>query len=181
MPAADEHVRATEAVTPPHPTAEQVDRLFALAVSCREPKEGLGRRLREIMGLAGDVRISKKFLSATMTTTQYDVAVSFDKSLLKRQVEEDVPDGKGAADLPALQPTPAPSAEGTSGPFTSSSSALEGTGDPIEAERAKLRAEVATWALRVGKEEREYMITHHPYARASTLPWQARLHPSGDA
>jgi hypothetical protein len=40
-----------------HPTADDIDRLFEVAGACREPKEAFGRRLREIMGLNGDIRI----------------------------------------------------------------------------------------------------------------------------
>jgi hypothetical protein len=75
-----------------HPTAEDINALFDLAqVSCQEPKELLGRRLREIMGLTSEVRISKKFLRDSMTLTQFEVARAYYEKILKRQVEEDVP------------------------------------------------------------------------------------------
>jgi hypothetical protein len=76
----------------PHPTAEDLDRLFALAESCQEPKEVFGTRLRRLMGLDGQVRITKKFLRESMTVSQFDAAIAYYDNLLRQQVESDVPD-----------------------------------------------------------------------------------------
>jgi hypothetical protein len=75
-----------------HPTAEDLDRLFALAESCQEPKEVFGTRLRRLMQLDGQVRITKKFLRASMTLSQFDAAIAYYDHLLRQQVEVDVPD-----------------------------------------------------------------------------------------
>jgi hypothetical protein len=52
----------THGPTEVHPTAEQIDYLFQLAESYREPKEAFGSQLRKIMGLDGSTRITKKYL-----------------------------------------------------------------------------------------------------------------------
>jgi hypothetical protein len=180
------HTRPVEADGPAapvlHPSADEVDRLFALAEAGHEPKDMLGRRLREIMGLSGDTRISKKFLAATMTPTQHQVAVAYYEQLLKRQVEEDVPDhGSGEvthaddsahAALAESAATPAGISPAGPAPGGSSSAPEDAAG---EAARAKLRAEVATWALRMNPEEVEHILTHHPYDRTRALLWKARL------
>jgi hypothetical protein len=82
----------------PRPTVEQIDALFALAESCREPKEAFGTRLRRIMGLDGEVRISKKFLRESMDVSQFKMAQQYYETLLRSQVEEDVPDHALPAD-----------------------------------------------------------------------------------
>jgi hypothetical protein len=77
---------------PPSLTSEQVDGLFQLAEQgCHEPKELLGRRLKEMMGLPAEARITKELLKACMTSAPYRVAMSYDEQRLKRQVEEDIP------------------------------------------------------------------------------------------
>jgi hypothetical protein len=76
---------------PPHPTAEQIDRLFAVAAACREPKELQGRRLREVMGLSGKARTTKKLLRESMTPALYTVSLSHNEQMLKRQIEEELP------------------------------------------------------------------------------------------
>jgi hypothetical protein len=133
------------------------------------------------MGLPGEARITMKLLRESMSSTQYDVALAYYTNLLKRQVEEDVPDGNST---PRGEPDASPAAsasaqfqEGTTVPFVGSSSAPD-TGDPAEADGDCLRAEAATWPLRVGEQEVEHIITYHPYARARGLLWKARLQPS---
>jgi hypothetical protein len=82
----------------PRPTVEQIEALFALAKSCGEPKEVFGTRLRRILGVDGEVRISKRFLRDTMTLDQFKRAREYYDTLLRSQVEEDVPDHAPPAD-----------------------------------------------------------------------------------
>jgi hypothetical protein len=67
-----------------------------------------------VLGRYGEVRISKKFLREAMTMAQYEVAISYYEQMLKRQVEEDVPDvalsETGQPDAPAAVSTPTPEA-----------------------------------------------------------------------
>jgi hypothetical protein len=148
---------------PPHPTAEQIDLLFGVAGACREPKELQGRRLREVMGLSGKARTTKKLLRESMTPALYTVSLSHYEQMLKRQIEEDKPDGtqptQGAV---STDETPAADKPPAAPP------------DAEEADRQRLRAEVATWHLRVSAEEIEHVILHNSYARARTLLWKAR-------
>jgi hypothetical protein len=76
----------------PRPTVEQIDALIALAEAVNEPKELMATTLRRIMGLGGDVRISKKFLRETMDLQVYEMARRHYEQLLTAQVEDDVPD-----------------------------------------------------------------------------------------
>jgi hypothetical protein len=82
----------------PRPSAEDIDVLFALAESCREPKEAFGTRLRRILGVDGETRISKRFLRDTMTVDQFQQAREYYETLLRSQVEDDVPDHAPPAD-----------------------------------------------------------------------------------
>jgi hypothetical protein len=179
------HIGKTDVISPtePHPTAEQIDRLFVLAESCREVKDLLGRRLREIMGLPGETRISKKFLVATMTTTQYDVALSYYEQMLKRQVEEDVPSHEPALEAGepdastavAETPTERPAAVPSNGSLSAPGPAADA--DAAERDRQRLRQEIASWDLRVKPGEIEHVILHHPYSKARQLLWDARRQP----
>jgi hypothetical protein len=64
-----------------------------VAAACREPKELQGRRLREVMGLSGKARTTKNLLRESMTPALYTVSLSHYEQMLKRQIEEDIPDG----------------------------------------------------------------------------------------
>jgi hypothetical protein len=187
---------AESPAAPPHPSAEQIDRLFEVATACREPKELLGRRLREVMGLSGETRITKKLLRESMTPPQYEVALAYYTNLLKRQVEEDVPDGTAPTEAPASEPahastsegvreqfrtthhpTPREPAEGSPAvpsPAASSSAPAPSRDDAAERDRVRLRQEVATWDLRVKPEEVEHVIQHNPYSKARALLWKCR-------
>jgi hypothetical protein len=160
---------------PPHPTAEQVDRLFEVATACREPKELLGRRLREVMGLSGEARITKKLLRVTMSSTQYTVAFAYYEQLLKRQAEEDVPDGTPTTEAPASEPAPAATAEGSPAvPSPAALSSAPGWDVPAEADaaREKLRQEALSW--QVNPAEVEHILAHHDLAKARNILWKAR-------
>lgn len=139
-----------------HPTAEDINALFDLAqVSCQEPKELLGRRLREIMGLTGEVRVSKKFLRDSMTLNQFEVARAYYERLLKQQVENDVLDGPPP---PSGKPHPLPEGEGP---------------HPDDAvAKVALRQEAIGWGIRA--DEVGHVLAHHPLEKARHLLWQAR-------
>jgi hypothetical protein len=142
-----------------HVTAEQLDQLFGLAEAAQEPKDLLGQRLREVMHLGDEVRISKKFLRERMQLSQFEAARDYYDQLLRRQVEEDVPDGSrpppGDADTP--QATPEADQAGTDGPFASSSSAPEAPAD------AAAREALVREAMEVGLPEGEcrHIVTMH--------------------
>jgi hypothetical protein len=74
------------------PSADDIDALVALAEAANEPKELMATTLRCIMGLNGDVRISKKFLKEQMDMTAFGLAREHYDQLLRSQVEADVPD-----------------------------------------------------------------------------------------
>jgi hypothetical protein len=166
----------------PHPTAEQIDRLFEVAAACREPKELLGRRLREVMGWSGETRITKKRLRESMTTTQYTVAFSYYEQLLKRQIEEDVPDESTPThgDASASQVVPeasleeSPTEEGSPAVSSAFSSAPANVHAEVDADQArdKLRREALTWQIQ--PVEIAHILAHHDLAKTRTILWKAR-------
>ena len=139
---------------PPHPTAEQVDALVELAKSA-STLEAFGHDMRRLLGLPGEVRITKKFLKERLTMAQYEDAWQAYRRALKAKIEEDVsdfapPQGHGA-------PTELPSA-------------------PDEA-REKLRAEALGWGIQPS--EVEHVLHHHrDIQKARTLLWRARRAPA---
>jgi hypothetical protein len=132
-----------------------VDELVALAESAHEPKEVFATQLRRIMGLNGEVLISKKFLKKSMTLTQFEVARAYYERLLRQQVENDVPDGRPP---PTGKPHPLPEGE-------------EPRPDDAVA-KAALRQEAIGWGIR--EDEVAHVLTHHPFEKARNLLWQAR-------
>jgi hypothetical protein len=179
------------APAPQHPTVEQVDHLFALAASCREPKDLLGRRLREVMGLSGEVRISKKFLAATMTEAQYTVALAYYERLLTQIVEAAVPttfppagvsDGRTTENTPMAEPAAAPSGEDSAmdpppGAYPDASSsapaAAAGSTAADAAAKAQLKREAISWGIQ-DLAEIDHILKHHPVDKARTLLWKYR-------
>jgi hypothetical protein len=128
--------------------------------------------MRRLMRLPDGQKITKKFLRETMTMAQYNTARAHYAEKLRQIIEEDVPD-RGSAPTHEQPDTPA----ATPAPTTKAAAAA----DPAEADRARLRAEVVTWPLRVSEHEVEHIITHHPYAKARALLWKARLQPGREA
>jgi hypothetical protein len=184
-------------VTPQRPTAEDIDRLFDVAQVCQEPKDLFGRRLREIMGLPGEARISKKFLGEAMTVTQYHAALAYYERMLKAQIEEDVPDGAETPQHPVAQPAQAAAGEDIPEVPFGSPSAAEGTpttgrpGQPLRAPAAvpapdapvvatseQLRA-LRALALKVdptGKAERDVLQSFAHFPRGMPLKTYAEVH-----
>jgi hypothetical protein len=160
---------------PARPTAEAIDRLFAMAESCREPKDLFGRRLREIMGMPGEVRISKKFLRESMTMNQFDTAQAYYENLLRSQVEENVPDGtrdpQGEPDAP--EAAPAPVADGAVVPAVTTPPDAPGV-----ASSAQLR-DLRALALQVdptGKAERDVVESFAHFPQGMPLTTYAEVH-----
>jgi hypothetical protein len=116
----------------------------------------------EIMGLGGDVRISKKYLIGHMSPTQYEVAMAYYQQLLKRQVEEDVPDGSPQKDNEPDASTAVPQAGDE--PNATEASLVEA--------RAKLRAEAVSWGVR--ESEVDHVLQHHQLTAARNILWKAR-------
>jgi hypothetical protein len=115
--------------------------------------------MRRLMHLPETQKITKKFLREQMTMAQYDKARAHYGQTLAEILNQDVPDFPPASapdvEPPAPEPTPAP--------------------DPDAEAKAKLRAEVATWNLKVSADEVEYVISRYPPDKARNLLWGARL------
>jgi hypothetical protein len=171
---------------PQRPTADEIATLVQSAQAANVDLEAFGHDMRRLMQLPETQKITKKFLRETMTMDQYHQARKIYGDRLAAILAEDVPDHGSAPthdqpDASAAAPTPPP--EAAAGPFGSSSSAPEAApaADPADADRDKLRREVATWPVRVSEHEVEHIISHHPYAKARALLWKARLQPNGAA
>jgi hypothetical protein len=82
----------------PRPSAEQIEALVALAEAANEPKELMATTIRRMMGIGGDVRISRKYLREHMTMPLYEMARLHYEQLLRQQIEDDVPDHAPPAD-----------------------------------------------------------------------------------
>jgi hypothetical protein len=158
--------------SPEHPSQEQIDYLFQVAESCREPKDAFGSQLRRIMGLDGSVRITKKFLREAMTMNQLASAEAHYTAILKASVEEDVPN----------HPPPGrPEQEMAQAPFASSSapdaepSAPEPmvAEDPADQDRAIARALALSWGL--PEAEVDHVLSHHrDPEKARNILWKAK-------
>jgi hypothetical protein len=172
-----------------HPTADDLERLSAIALAAKEDKEVFGNRLRRLLHLGADVKLTKKFLRETMTVEQFGEVMTYYENLMRQLLRPNVPtpevsDGAAqapaqvsvpesavsvAAEAPAAVPSPASSsapgeAASESGPEASAT----------ERDRQRLRAEVAQWHLNVKPEEIEFILQRHPYSRARQLLWQQR-------
>ena len=123
--------------------------------------------MRRLMNLPETQKITKKFLRERMTMAQYDQAWTHYGQTLAEILNQDVPDfpPSSAADADP----PRHEAEGVHVPFELSSAP-----DPDAEAKAKLRAEVATWALPVAPEEIEYILAHYAPEKARALLWGAR-------
>jgi hypothetical protein len=183
--AAAENSRPSEPVTPhplqkgegtpepvdQHPTADEITRLVECALAANHSMEAFGTDMRRLMGLPESRKITKKFLRERMIMAQYERARAAYGETLRQILEEDVPNFPPSAASDAEPPAPAADEKGGAQvPFVSSSSAL----DPAAEAKAKLRAEVATWNLKVSADEVEYVISRYPPDKARNLLWGAR-------
>jgi hypothetical protein len=175
--AAVEHSRPSEPVTPSplhegegtpapadrHPTAYEVNRLVQCALHTNITMEVFGADMRRLMGLLEGQKVTKKFLRERMTMAQYEKARSHYGQTLAEILNQDVPD---------FPPTTAALHEvQRSEPVAAPPPPAE---DPDAEAKAKLRAEVATWALSVAPEEIEYILAHYAPEKARALLWGAR-------
>ncbi len=150
--------------------------------------EAFGHDMRRLMKLPDGQKITKKFLRETMTMSQYNTARAHYGEVLRVITEEDVPTHEPPAEnrdadasetvpeAPASKPAQ-PTTEGhpvDPSPAASSSAPAPDPTDAAERDRARLRAEVAQWDLRVSLEEVEHVIQHHPYSKARALLWKCR-------
>jgi hypothetical protein len=116
------------------------------------------------MGSPGEARITKKLLRESMTPAQYRVAFAYYEQMLKRQVEEDVPDGS----TPTHGEPDAPEAVSVSESVAEPNAIADG----LLAAKAKLRAEAASWGIAAS--EIEHILQHHPIPAAHNILWKAR-------
>jgi hypothetical protein len=89
---------------------------------------------------------------------------------------KETPGGTAPTTQPATQPAPAASEVPPavpSPPAASSSGSEDLSAD--ERDRIRLRAEVASWNLRISDKEREHVIVHNPYSKARALLWKTRV------
>jgi hypothetical protein len=170
-----------------HPTADEITRLVETARAANVDLEAFGHDMRRLMQLPESQKITKKFLRETMTMSQYNTARAHYGEALRVILEEDVPDHEppseaGEASTPAAirEAIVEPPTEGDQPAVPSGSPSAPASAhaevDAAERDRQRLRAEVATWPLRVSQAEIEHIITHHPYSQARTLLWKARTH-----
>jgi hypothetical protein len=167
-----------------HLTAEAIDRLFELATAANEPKEALGSRLRNLLRLPGDVRISKKFLRERMGQAAYDAARAYYEGVIREQVEADVPDHEpppsDAAPLPprteeATQPPAGATIDATpEEALAVPTDEPAPADDPADKDREIVRALALGWGLPAS--EVDHILSHHrDPAKAKNLLWAARL------
>jgi hypothetical protein len=151
-----------------HPTESHLAALKNLALTeCREELEVYEDRLRRTMGVPKHASVSPRWY------------VNLEKQLAKSKGQEvtradhtseasvSQPEPAAPAEVPAAVPPPASAAESTS--------AASDPSDAVERDRQRLRAEVASWNLRISDKEREHVIVHNSYSRARQLLWQTRV------
>jgi hypothetical protein len=184
-PATNGHRPAPERpqVTGAHPTSEQGEGLFALALeSCHEDPDVLSTRIRQVMHLPAQASTSKRLLPKTMSAEQFGQLWTYYQTLLaqlQRQTEV-MSRANHSPSQPSSQPTPPPAGEGPpADPPPASAGALSSApgsadADATERDRQRLRQEVAAWDLRVTQAEIEHVITHHPYSAARGMLWTCR-------
>jgi hypothetical protein len=80
------------------PTVDQISSLVEMARACGVDLTSFGNHMRRLMQLAGDAKITKKFLRESMTMAQYEAAWQHYSEMLKKHVEEDVSDDPAAGD-----------------------------------------------------------------------------------
>jgi hypothetical protein len=81
-----------------HPTVDQINSLVEMATSCGVDLTSFGNHMRRLMQLAEDAKITKKFLSESMTMAQYEVAWQHYHAVLTQRVEAEVSDDPAAGD-----------------------------------------------------------------------------------
>ena len=175
MPATNGHSTAPE-----HPTEGHLAALRNLAVTeCQEPVDVYEDRIRTTMKIPKQASVAPKLLTRTMSMAQYMELFAY-----YRRLEAQLAKGKETigGTTPTPQPAPKPAPAPTEVPpvdppsaATGSSSAASDPTDAAERDRVRLRAEVASWNLRISDKEREHVIVHNSYSRARQLLWKTRV------
>jgi len=171
---------APGAATPPHPTADEITTLVDTARAANVDLEAFGHDMRRLMQLADGQKATQKFLREQMTMAQYNQARAHYGEALRVLLEEDVPNHEppsATRDASASETVHATISEGLPvdpSPVASSSAPEPSPADAAERDRQRLRAEVASWDLRVKPEEIEHVIQHNPYSKARVLSWKCR-------
>jgi hypothetical protein len=170
------HAPPSQDATLEHPTESHLAALRNLAVTeCGEPVEVFEGRVRQMMKLPKQASVSPRLLSKSMPMTTYMEMFAY-----YRRLEAQLAKGQETTDGTASTQAPVPQSAATEDapPAVPSGSSSAPDPDPVadaaERDRQRLRAEVASWPLRVSPTEIEHIITHHPYSKARTLLWQAR-------
>lgn len=184
------HAPERPQVTGAHPTPEQIEGLFVLALeTCGEDPDNLSTRIRQVMNVPAHASTSKRLLPKTMSGEQFDRLWTYYQTLLaqlQRQTEvvNAKPKGKEAttrADHPAPpqtpQPAPAPTgetpADPTSAAESSSASARAPDADAVDQAYHKLYQEALGWG--VAEPEIKHVLDHHrDLAKCRTILWKAR-------
>jgi hypothetical protein len=163
---------AVPPASPEHPSQEQIDYLFQVAESCREPKDAFGSQLRRIMGLDGSVRITKKFLREAMTMNQLASAEAHYTAILKASVEEDVPNHPPPG-RPEQEMAQAPFASWSAPDAEPSAPEPMVAEDPADQDRAIARALALSWGL--PEAEVDHVLSHHrDPEKARNILWKAK-------
>jgi len=147
-----------------HPTADEITTLVETARAANVDLEAFGHDMRRLMQLPESQKVTKKFLREQMTMSQYDTARKGYGEKLRLILEEDVPHHKppseaGEASTPAAvrEAIVEPPTEGDQPAVPSGSSSAPASAhaevDAAARDRQRLRAEVASWPLRVSPAE----------------------------
>jgi hypothetical protein len=133
------------------------------------------------MKIPKQASVSPRLLTKTMTMSSYMELFAYYRRLEAQLAKgkEGTPNGTASSPEPAAQPAPAPTGEGTpadpSAAAGSSSASVPSPDDAAERARQRLRAEVASWSLRISAKEIAHVIQHNPYSKARALLWKTRV------
>ena len=167
-----------------HPTEGHLAALRNLALTeCGEEIDVYEDRLRTMMKIPKQASVAPKLLTRTMTMQAYMDVFAYYRRLeaqLAKAKGKETPGGTASTPQPGTQPAqpttevPAAVPPPASAAESSSASAVD-PADAAERDRQRLRAEVASWNLRISDKEREHVIVHNSYSRARQLLWQTRV------
>jgi hypothetical protein len=155
LPATNGHSTAPE-----HPTESHLAALRNLAVTeCQEPVDVYEDRIRTTMKIPKQASVAPKLLTRTMTMQAYMEVFAYYRRLEAQLAKgKETTGGTAPTTQPAAKPAPAasevPPAVPSPAPAVTSSPAPEPSPeDAAERDRVRLRAEVASWNLRISDKE----------------------------
>jgi hypothetical protein len=183
------HRPAVERAVPPpfpppvvHPSAEDIERLGAIAIAAAEDKSVFGDRLRRLMQLGPEVKLTKKFLRETMTVEQFQTVMTYYENLLRQVLRPNVTttevktDGApiSSAQTSLSESEPASTGESPAAVPTVQDSAGSASPDATERTAAyhKLFQEALGWG--VAETEIRYILDRHDLAKSRVWLWKAR-------